>query len=172
MEGEAERLAKRLAPRLPNETPKDKPGLRLIGEVNGSTEGNEAGTGKPGLQKLAEVDRKKPTIEEIYAAYPKKSAWGEAMKEIAAAIEGGADPKMLMERVKTFAAAVALWSREYRFNREGRDVCPNASTWFKQHRWKDDTETWLPQGGGKIETRRQKMLREAEEEAKRREAQA
>lgn len=67
--------------------------------------------------------------EEIYAAYPRHVGKLAAIRAIEKAIRGGADPAMLLERVKAFA--VTSRSMETRF-------VPHPATWFNAGRWEDE----------------------------------
>lgn len=75
-----------------------------------------------------------PTAEQIYDAYPRKTAKPAALKAIASAMRR-ASPEVLLERTKAYATA-----------RAGADPAytPHAATWFNQHRYNDDQKGWAP----------------------------
>lgn len=82
-------------------------------------------------------------IEDIYNAYPRKIGKPTAMRAIEKALrKARIAPAELLKRTQTFAVAVAKWTREARYTREGADTVPHPSTWFNQHRFNDDPAEW------------------------------
>lgn len=78
-----------------------------------------------------------PTAEDIYNAYPLKVGRPDAIREIKKCF-GEFGQSFLLERTVAFAKA-----------RNGdTDFCPHPSTWFHQHRFNDDPETWKPKQPG------------------------
>lgn len=141
-----------------------EPKLAMVGA---RTEKNEAGGG-------GRAYKLPPNVDAVYQAYPRHEGKGAAIRAIEKAIRGGVSPETLLDRTRCYAAAVAQWTPEYRYSEAGRDLVPHPATWFNQRRWEDDQATWLPRAGvaGAGETRRQRMIREAEKTAKQREEQA
>ena len=92
-------------------------------------------------------------VIDIYAAYPRKEAPRDAHKAIQRAIDHIRSEQRpgleipvehwLLERVKAYAAAVALWPKEDRI------YIPHPSTWFNKGRYDDDPATWKREGSGK-----------------------
>lgn len=82
-------------------------------------------------------------IEDIYNAYPRKIGKPTAKRAIEKALrKTQIAPAELLKRTQTFAVAVAKWTREARYTREGADTVPHPSTWFNQHRFNDDPAEW------------------------------
>lgn len=76
-------------------------------------------------------------VEEIYQAYPRKEGREDALRAIRKRIKEGKDPQFLLERVKTYAAAIA-WKE--------RDFIPHPATWFNNGRYDDDPANWKDPG--------------------------
>lgn len=89
--------------------------------------------------------KKKLTNEEkaqlIYAQYPRKVGKANAITAIVKAINGGADPRVLLRAVKAYSSAVNKWPDDQ------RHFAPHPATWFNQARWEDDPAEWAAQGG-------------------------
>ncbi len=82
-------------------------------------------------------------LEDIYNAYPRKTAKPTAMRAIDKALrKSGLAPAELLKRTQTYAIAVAKWSDEARFTREGTDTVPHPATWFNQQRYNDAPAEW------------------------------
>jgi hypothetical protein len=71
--------------------------------------------------------------EEIYQAYPRKTAKSEGLKAIAKQLRSHS-AAMLLEKTKAFAA---LWPGDCDLT-----YCPYPSTWFNQQCFNDDPKTW------------------------------
>lgn len=71
------------------------------------------------------------SIEEIYAAYPKKVAKPAALRAIRRALKDHA-PEFLLDRTKVFATT---YTGDPQF-------IPYPATWFNNHRFNDDPATW------------------------------
>jgi hypothetical protein len=85
--------------------------------------------------KPSKATKKKPSraeIEEIYQAYPRKTAREEALKAIAKAAAVH-DPAMILSKTLAYASAVAWQERQF---------IPYPSTWFNGKRFLDDPEEW------------------------------
>lgn len=74
-----------------------------------------------------------PSIESIYAEYPKKVGKPKALLSIKKALEK-IDFNTLLEKTRDYAAA-----------RKGSDpnYTPHPTTWFNQERYNDDPSTWV-----------------------------
>jgi len=75
-------------------------------------------------------------IEAVYQAYPRHVGKQAALKKIASAILGGADPADILKAVRTYAAAVAEWPADE------KKFIPYPASWFHQGRYDDDPEEW------------------------------
>lgn len=76
-----------------------------------------------------------PTVEAIYAAYPRKVAKQDALKAIAKALQI-VPADTLLEAVSAYAAATAEWPDA------DKEYIPHPSTWFNGGRYNDDRTTW------------------------------
>lgn len=74
--------------------------------------------------------------ETIYGYYPRKEARAAAIKAIIAA-QKKRGATFLLDRVKAYADAVALWSDD------AKKFIPHPATWFNQGRYDDDPATWV-----------------------------
>lgn len=74
-------------------------------------------------------------VEEIYFAYPKHVGKKAALKAISKALEQ-IDAQQLLERTKTYAAAVSTWPKERLQFR------PDPATWFNAGHYEDDPSEW------------------------------
>lgn len=70
--------------------------------------------------------------EAIYQRYPRKEGKSDALKAITKAMKRH-DPKFLLERTETYAAAIAWKERQF---------IPHPATWFNGERFNDDPEAW------------------------------
>lgn len=99
-------------------------------------------------------DRKKAQADEradnIFNLYPRREGGLAARISITRAIEKFGYEHVL-ERTAEYAKAVAGWPRLYRYaqgeGRDGKDLCPMATTWFNQERFQDDPRNWHRTGG-------------------------
>jgi hypothetical protein len=80
--------------------------------------------------------------EQIYQAYPRKTARKAALKAITATLKEK-DFKFLLEAVQAYTVAVELWPAADR-----EKYVPYPATWFNDGRYDDDRETWKRNGGG------------------------
>lgn len=83
----------------------------------------------------------KATVDAIYALYPRKVGRLAAVKAIgkAAMLLREREPDALaylLERVRLYATAVAMWPESE------RHYCPHAATWFNQGRYDDNPKEW------------------------------
>ncbi len=89
--------------------------------------------------------------ENIYSHYPRKEARQVAIKAILSA-QKKCGSVFLLDRVKAYSAAVALWP-------DGdKKFVPHPATWFNQGRYDDDPATWVREGSAKPKTLRQEDL--------------
>ncbi|QDP50748.1 MAG: hypothetical protein Unbinned1322contig1001_24 [Prokaryotic dsDNA virus sp.] len=75
------------------------------------------------------------TVDDIYKAYPRKVGKANAIKAIAKSMMS-VPHEDLLESVKKYAKATALWPEEQ------RKFIPHCSTWMNQGRWEDDPSEW------------------------------
>jgi hypothetical protein len=73
------------------------------------------------------------TEEEIYQAYPRHDGKDDALKAIRKRIKEGKDPNFLLNRVQTYAKAIAWKERRY---------IPYPATWFNKGHFFDDESEW------------------------------
>jgi hypothetical protein len=72
---------------------------------------------------------------DIYAAYPRKEARGDAIRAIEKAMASVA-PDRLLEATKAYATATASWPADE------RQFIPHPATWFNRGSYHDDRATW------------------------------
>jgi len=81
--------------------------------------------------------------EDIYEAYPRKSARTDALKAIAKAIESsGHTIERLLAQTHAYASATARWSEN------DRRFIPHPATWFNRGSFDDDPATWARHNAG------------------------
>lgn len=89
-----------------------------------------------------------PDAEQVYALYPKKVGRDEALRAITHALKKNT-LEYLLGKTNLFAEAVASWPVSYRYNQDGRDMCPNPATFYNQGRFADDPKEWKRFGARK-----------------------
>ena len=119
---------------------------RMVRDGNKTKEYREYGRrgGNPELnlgvnpRDKAEEDKEeeKKKIEDIYQAYPRKTAKPRAIQAISKALKKNrAD--FLLQKVREYSVATGGMERQY---------IPHPSTWFNQERFNDDPSEWNPKG--------------------------
>lgn len=83
--------------------------------------------------------------EQIYEAYPKKTARQDALRAIEKALKI-VPHATLLEAVTAYSACVATWAPDE------RQFIPNPATWFNDGRWDDDRATWVSRYKVKAQT--------------------
>lgn len=82
-----------------------------------------------------------PDAEKIYELFPKKVGKEDALRAITSALKKH-DLAYLMGKTNQFRLAVESWPVSYRYNQDGRDLCPNPATFFNGGRYEDDPKEW------------------------------
>jgi hypothetical protein len=106
--------------------------------IEESSEQSPAGRGDESepLQLVADSPEQPAiTAEEVYAAYPKKTAKEYALKAIKKALKKNSADKLLTATT-AYAAATALWAER------DKKFIPNPATWFNGGSFDDDPAMW------------------------------
>lgn len=82
-----------------------------------------------------------PTVEAIYAAYPRKQAKANALKAIAKAIsKKRVSANDLLDAITAYTNCVAEWPEDE------RRYVPLCASWVNGDRWEDDRALWVRNG--------------------------
>lgn len=108
--------------------------------------GDRIGLDRIGQDRIGQETNPDRFVLQIYEAYPihvgKQAALRAISKAISKFAHDSRDPNILLDRVITYALAVAAWPAEYRYAKSGRDTVPHPATWFNEGRYDDDAAQW------------------------------